>query len=343
VSHRASRSSGVALPAALIVVAVAAAVSAALATLAREELVVARGRETAARALAAADGCAAAVVADLPAGWEFDTLIAGADGVSGTPDDGERAAPPGCTARLRAAPGPLRPPRAVLDVEATAGSGRRAIEAIVARTGAPGIPALIWLADAASLRTPAGTLALDATDAALPGAQALPPLAAPADPASLDAWLATQGARVTVSPAGVGSLRGPPPPVAELAARMRAAGAASAGTLVPAGAPPLALTLVAGDLTVPSIALGHGLLLVDGLLDIAGTFEFNGVVVASAGIRVAAGARLDVAGSIWLGSGASLLVDGDARVAARLDALEAADGLLPLPRRASLADQRDPP
>jgi len=343
VSRRLRRSRGGALPAALIVVAVAAAVSAAVATLAREEILLARGRETAARALAAADGCAAAVVSDLPAGWEFDTLIAGPDGVSGTPDDGERVSPPGCTARLRAAPGPVVPPRAILEVEAVAGGGRRAVEALVARTGAPGVPALIWLADLTSLRTPAGTLALDGTDVARPGAYALAPLGAPADPLSLDAWLAAQGARVTVAPAAGGSLRVPPPPIPELAVRMRNAAAASAGTLVPAGSPPLALTLVIGDLTVPATALGRGLLLVDGLLDILGRFEFNGVVVASAGIRVAAGARFDVAGSIWLGSGASLVVDGDARVAARGDALDAAESLLRLPRRAFLAGQRDPP
>jgi hypothetical protein len=331
------------LLAALIVVVVAAAVSAAVATLAREEVLLARGRETAARAIAAADGCTAAVVSDLPAGWEFDTLIAGPDGVSGTLDDGERATPSGCTARLHAAPGPVLPPRAVLDVEAVTGSGRRAVEALVARTGAPGVPALIWLADAASLRDPVGTLALDGSDAARPGTQALAPLGAPADPASLDAWLAAQGARVTVAPTAGGSLRVPPPPISELGVRMRDAGAASAGTLVAAGSPPLALTLVTGGLTVPASALGRGLLLVDGLLDILGTFEFNGVVVASAGIRVAAGARLDVAGSIWLGSGASLVVDGDARVAARGDALDAAESLLRLPRRAFLVGQRDPP
>src|SRR5262249_1798645 len=157
-------------------------------------------------------------------------LLAGPDGVSGTPDDGELTAPVGCTARFRAAPGPLLPPRAVLDVEAVAGGGRRAGEARVARAGAPGIPALLWPADAVSLRNPAGTLALDGADAARPSALALAPLGAPSDPASLDAWLAAQGARVTVSPAGVGPLRVPPPPVPELAVRMRDAGAASAGT-----------------------------------------------------------------------------------------------------------------
>ncbi len=334
---------GAALPAALVVVAVAAAVSAALGALAQSELLLARGREASARALAAADACAADVVADLPAGWDFDTLIAGADGVAGTPDDGERTAPSGCAAVLRAAPGPLQPPRAMLDVEAVAGSGRRVVEAVVARAAGPGTPALIWAADPASLRDPGGTLALDGADAARPAAGALPPLAAPGDPVTLDGWIATHGAKVTVTPPGAASLSAPPPPVAELATRMRAAGAAATGTLVPAGSPPLALTLVTGDLAIATTALGRGLLLVDGLLDITGTFAFNGVVVASAGIRIAAGARLDVAGSIWLGSGASLVVDGDARVAARADALDAAETLLRLPRRAILAGQRDPP
>src|SRR5262249_40347800 len=191
--------------------------------------------------------------------------------------------------------------------------------------------ALMWLADAASLRNPVGTLALDGTDAARPGAHALAPLGAPADPASLDAWLGAQGARGAVAPTAGGSLRGPPPPIPELGVRMRDAGAASAGTLVAAGSPPLALTLVTGDLTVPGTALGRGLLLVDGLLDILGAFEFNGVVVASAGIRVAAGARLDVAGGVWLRPGGPPGVGGGARLAGPGDRAQSARNPPPPP------------
>jgi hypothetical protein len=132
-------------------------------------------------------------------------------------------------------------------------------------------------------------------------------------------------------------------PIAELVTRMRDAAAASAGTLTPTGTPPLALTLVTGDLVVGSPMAGRGLLVVTGLLDIQGSFQFSGVVVASAGIRVAAAGRLDVAGNVWLGAGAALVVDGDARVVAQADALDAADGLLRLPRRALLASLRDPP
>jgi len=334
---------GAALPAALVVVAVATAVSALLAALAQTEILLARSREAAAGALAAADGCLAAVAADLPAGWEFDALIAGADGIPGTPDDGARPAPPGCTATLAAAPSAAGPPRAFLRVQAVAGTGRRVVEAVVTRAGSPGVPALIWLTQPGSLQEPRGTLALVGTDAGRPAAAALSPLAGPDDPAGLDAWLVAHEGRVVVSPPGAASVTVPPPPVADLAARLSAAGAVPGGTLVPAGTPPLALTLVAGDLLVAGTARGRGLLFVEGLLDITGTFEFSGVVVVSTGIRIAAGGRLDVGGGVWLGSGATLAVDGEARVAASADALEAAEGLLPLPRRARLASQHDPP
>jgi hypothetical protein len=188
-----------------------------------------------------------------------------------------------------------------------------------------------------------GALELDGNDAARPAAPALAPLGAPGDPVVLDAWLVARAGRVVVSPSGAVPLRVPAPPLGELATRLRAAGAASGGTLVPAGAPPLALTLVSGDLVTGSSARGRGLLFVDGRLDIGGSFEFSGVVVATGGIRVASGARLDVAGAVWLGGGATLVVDGEAHVAARGDDLDATDGLLRLPRRALLASLRDPP
>jgi len=331
---------GSALPAALAIVAVAAIASATLSTLARTEILLARNRAAASAALAAADGCAAAVVSELPAGWDFDAIVVGADGVAGTADDGARPAPAGCAATVRAAPGPVDPARAVLRVEATAGEGRRTIDAVVGRAPPAGVPALLWLTDAAALEDVHGSLTLTGTDATRPTAP-LAPLAAPFDPAALDAWLAGQAPSVVVSPPARAPLRASPPPLAELAARARAAGAAPGGTLVATGAPPLALTLIAGDLHVTSLGRGQGLLFVDGLLDITGTFEFSGLVVASGGIRVASAARLDVAGAVWLGSGATLAIDGEARVAADGAAVEAADGLLPLPRRAVLTSMRD--
>jgi hypothetical protein len=334
---------GAALPGALVLVALAGIVSAAVATLARTELALVRHRDAAAHALAAADACLAAVAADLPVGWAFDAVVAGPDGISGTADDGARAAPADCSAWLMPAPGAPLPPRALLAVDAAGGGGRRRLEAVVARAVVPAVPALLWIADPASLATVDGRLELAGADAARPAALPLAPIAAPGDPAVLDAWLAAQAGRVDVAPAGTVPLRAAAPPLGELAARLRVAGAAAGGTLVVAGVPPLALTLVPGDLIAPPVARGRGLLFVDGRLDIGGTFEFSGVIVASGGIRVASGARLDVAGAVWLGAGAALLVDGEARVAARADDIESADGLLPLPRRAVLAGLHDLP
>jgi hypothetical protein len=337
---RRHRGRGSALPAALAIVAVAAIVSASLATLARTEVLLARNREAAARALAAADGCVAEVVSALPAGWRFDALVLGPDGVAGTPDDGDRPAPAGCSAVASTAPGPPDPPRALLRVEATAGEGRRIVDAVVGRAGEAGVPALLWLSDATALLAVQGSLTLSGADASRP-AVLCAPLAAPDDPTALDAWLAAHRGPVVVSPPGAAPFRTPPPPLAELATRARDAGAASGGTLVAAGVPPLALTLVAGDLSVATLGHGRGLLFVDGLLDITGTFQFSGVVVASAGIRVASAGRLDVAGAVWLGNGATLTIDGEARIAADAAAVEAADGLLALPRRAVVTSLRD--
>src|SRR5262249_57961337 len=109
-------------------------------------------------------------------------------------------------------------------VQAVAGTGRRVVEAVVTRAGSPGVPALIWLTQPGSLQEPGGTLALVGTDAGRPAAAALSPLAGPDDPAGLDAWLVAHEGRAVVSPPGAASGAVPPPPVAGLAARLRAAG-----------------------------------------------------------------------------------------------------------------------
>jgi len=103
--HRRSQHGGTALPAALVALVVAASFAAALADLARTEVILARYRQVAAAALAAADACLAAVVAAMPPGWDFDPLLAGPDGVTGTGDDGMLVAPAGCTATARRPPG----------------------------------------------------------------------------------------------------------------------------------------------------------------------------------------------------------------------------------------------
>jgi len=332
---------GSALPSALAAVALTAALAAALADVARTELVLARARRTAAQALAAADACLARVVADLPVGWDLGAALPGPDGVAGTADDGVLAAPVGCTATARPAVGAATPPtRLELTIDAQAASGRRRLQALVGRTREPGAPALLWLADAAALAAPGGrTITLDGRDPRDPAARPWAAVAAPGDPGVLDAWLA---AGAVVAPGTTAPIVAGPPPLAALVAR--AAGAAGAGGLVGTGTPSPAITFVAGDLTVAAPAAGAGVLVVDGVADVAASLDFSGVVVATRGLRVAAGARVAVAGAVWLGAppGASpLLATGRVAVARDPGALATADALLALPRPAALLGVQD--
>jgi hypothetical protein len=133
--------------------------------------------------------------------------------------------------------------------------------------------------------------------------------------------------------------------LAEIAVRLADAGAASTGTLVPAPPAPVAATLVPGDLTIATPAVGAGILMVLGRLDIDATFQFSGVVVATGGVRVGSAGDLQVDGAVWLGpdGGPALVVDGTARIVAHDAALVAADALVPLPRLAALHAARDGP
>ena len=140
------------------------------------------------------------------------------------------------------------------------------------------------------------------------------------------------------------ALDSPPPPVAALAGRVRAAGPRGAEALVAGDAPPPSLALVPGDLVVSDALHGAGLLFVDGLLDIRGALDFTGLVVAAGGVRVAGAGRLAIAGALWVGAAAGgplLDVAGSLALRQQRAAMAIADGLLPLPRRPVLLGVRD--
>lgn len=327
---------GSALLAAVALLAFCAALSAALADLARTELQVTSRRRTTAELLAAADACLAEVTAALPAGWDFAAVLAGPDGVAGTADDGALAAPAGCAARAAPAPGGPAPDRVLAQVTARRADRGRNLEAVVRRAPEPGAGALVWLAaPPASL---GGTALLDGADAVAPEAA----LAAPVDPEALDAWVVAQGARLTIAPRTLAPLTAPAPPLAELAARAAAgphAGAEALGTAPPAGP---SVAWVAGDLLLDDARWGAGLLVVEGVLEVTGALAFSGVVAATGGLRVGAGATVVVAGALWLGDGvAPLSVDGALEVRRDAAAVSAADAMLLLPRRAVPGGARD--
>src|SRR5207245_2719437 len=167
----------------------------------------------------------------------------GADGDPGGPSRAGRAGPAadgalatraGCTGSAGAAPGPADPPRALLRLEARAGGGRRALEALVGRDRAPGIPALLWLGAAPGTDV-SGTVRLDGADADGASASDSAGLGAPDDPDALDRWLAGEGPRVVSSARTLPALHSPPPPLVALAERVPAPGPRGREALVPTG------------------------------------------------------------------------------------------------------------
>ena len=332
------RRHGGALMAALATLAFSAALAAALADLVHTELRLTGERRLTSRLLSALDACLADVVAELPAGWDFAVLLAGADGTLGTADDGALPAPAGCGARARQAPGGAAPDRAIVNVEARIGSARRNLDATVRRTIEPGAGALLWLSAAPETGSISGVAALDGGDPIAP----LASLAAPAEPETLDAWVGSEGARLEISPLTPAPVFAPPPPLADLGARVLAGPHAGTEALVASGPPAAAVIHVAGDLAVDDARRGAGLLFVDGHLEIRGLLEFEGVVVATRGIHIASGASLALDGGLWLGVGSpTLSVEGGLVLRRAPSAVAAADALLSLPRRAAVASARD--
>ncbi len=328
-----------ALPAALAALAVSAVLGAAVAELTRIEVQIARHRRAASVALAAADTCVAETIASLPVAWDFADVLVGADRTAGTADDGVVPAPPGCLATASPPPGPAAPPRVLVGVEARAGGGRRLVEALVGRDPAPAVPALLWLTALPPPGSVAGGVVLEGADPGDPSSADWAGLAAPEDPATLDRWLADEGAAVTASGRTAPPIGAPPPPLDALRDRLQAAGPAGAESLVSVGSPASVLALVGGDLTVSAALHGAGVLFVEGSLDIQGSLDFTGIVIATGGLRVGPGGSFAVRGAVW--SGPFLTIDGTLSVTHDGAAVAAADGLLPLPRRAVLLGQRD--
>jgi hypothetical protein len=196
----------------------------------------------------------------------------------------------------------------------------------------------VWLAQAPP--SIAGTLQLDGIDASDPGATAWGALAAPVEPAALDAWLAAEAAHVELAPGSGGPMTAPAPPLAELVQHASALGPVGVETLgtTPGGAP--ALVLAPGDALVADVRYGAGVLVVNGTLDVQGELHWSGIVAATGGVTVGAAARLAIDGALWTGP-AAVRLDGTASIRHADAAIAAADALLPLPRPPALRGMRD--
>jgi hypothetical protein len=169
-------------------------------------------------------------------------------------------------------------------------------------------------------------------------------LAAPGEPALLDAWVGAQGSAVVAAGGTEPPIWATAPPLADLVARAAAGGALSAAAGLVSSPPAVAQAMLSpGDLTVAVPSFGAGVLVVDGALRIEAPLTFTGVVAATGGVYVEATGAFVLQGALWLGAGGleALVVEGSASMVASAAGLESADALLPLPRRARVASVRD--
>lgn len=319
----------IALPFAVMLAAVLAAIAATIVSSAGVEATVTQRRRATVRGLAAVDGCLSQVVAARAAGWDFAADLVGPDGVAGTGDDGTIAAPSGCSVQATAAPAGM-----LLTVTAQLPDGARAVDAVLTRSLSPGVSTPLWATGLPALTGVDGPSTLDA-----PATPAVPIVAAPVLPTALDAWLA---AHPNVLHGATAPPRyAPAPPLDALAARAQLIGVPAASALT-TSAPPTTVAYVSGDLTVSGPLQGVGVLVISGRLSLTAPLDYRGVVVALQGVQSDPTAALHIQGALWLGTGPTPPdIRGPLTVIYDSAVLAIADALLPLPRGAQVLSLRD--
>ena len=300
-------------------------------------------------------GVALRVAADLPAGYAFDTILLGPDGIGGTGDDGtvpDALPDAGCGVTMDDATAPDQTPGSVASdrvrLRATCLGPRnasRTIEITLARARDPFVPGALYL-DRPTIDASAPVVLAGGDHA-------------PGDPAGQS----TGPGHPVAAAAGAGLDMGIPlpPPVTDgsggpvavepaprmddeaFSARMLAADVPLLADLSPTSltAPVVHLPT---DARLTSAAAGSGLLVVDGTLSIAAPFEFTGVVIVGGGLDIAPTGSVSVRGWLWVrGAGARVAVAAAGPLTVRFaaDAVANADALVPLPRRAVPIGERE--
>ena len=334
---------GLALLAAVLVLALLAAVSAATLWLVRSELWVAGSARAFAQARYSAEAGAWHALSVIAPGTDFDTLVAGTGGLSDAAVPGPLPFPGGGAVEF---PGPpfgyavtvhaLDAERVRLRSTASAVRGaRRSIDATVGRDLEPYAPAAVVVVSGAVTVAPelsglapeAGGVLVDAASPA-EGGQGLM-AAATADAASA-AWASLVASGATLV-GGIPRVRARAFDVAAFAAASALAEEAATDLAGPRGTAgsPVALRLTPG--IAPSLQ-GYGVVLVAGDLEVAGDLDWQGVLYVAGALHVR-GPSCRITGMAW--TGALRLATG---CLFRFDspALAAADAALRLPRRPTL-------
>lgn len=353
-SHVARRSTrngrhnrGVALVATIALVAMMLSLAMAALLMATADIQMFRNLRDGAAAYYVTRGAAIRAMARLPAGYAFDSVLAGPDGTPGTSDDGMLpGGPPTCVLHVAddvadTEPAAHRDGNQRVRVAAGCTGHRNArhdVEIIVGRDPEPFVPAALYL-DRPDTDVTAPVL-LDGNDHApgdRPGAASGTGSAIP-DAASPDLEVPVR------FPAAAHNGHGEPAglfPALDIDAPAFAARALALGPpLIPA-LPPGQIaglfTHAAADASVSNATRGAGLLLIDGDFHVDAPLDFSGVVVISGRLWIGATGALSIHGFLWVrgeGPGPALVASGPLTVLYSRAAVADADTVFPLPRRA---------
>jgi hypothetical protein len=337
---------GSALVTAILALALAGAVAALLADLARTTITRARVDRDGVRAWFLAEAGLTDTVAALPLGTTFTDALAHSGGPAGAPLPGTYRA----ELRDDADDQPDDPrvdvnARILAQVTAAGPEPvRRRLEAIIGRESTPFLPGAATLAGSVSNLT--GDFRLDGHDwsvdtgcamsghglpragAALPASAGMPPLG---DPAQVDG----AGGAPSIMRRAAPDLT----PLRASATAVHLAPSPLPATLGTTDAPQL--SVVDGDVTVDGTIDGTGVLYATGHLRVDGRLDFNGIVAAAGGIEVIAAGELRVCGALWAAGEPALDLRGHGHVRASSDGIAVAARVAALPARARVLAVRE--
>ncbi len=337
---------GSALVTAILALALAGAVAALLADLARTTITRARVDRDGVRAWFLAEAGLTDTVAALPPGTTFTDALAHSGGTAGAPLPGTYRA----ELRDDADDHPDDPrvdvnARILAQVTAAGPEPvQRRLEAVIGRESTPFFPGAATLAGSVSNMT--SDFRLDGHDwsvdtgctmsghgapragAALPVSAGMPPLA---DPAQVDG---TGGAPSVTRRAAPDLM-----PLRTSATAVHLAPSPLPAALGTASAPQL--SVVDGDVPVVGALGGAGVLYTAGHLRGAGRLDFTGIVAAAGGLEVTAAGELRVCGALWAAGEPALDLRGHGQVRASSDAIAMAARVAALPARARVLAVRE--
>ena len=332
--------SGSALVAAILALAVGGAVATALAEVARLNVVRGRLQEDGTRAWFVAEAGLAETVAAMVSGSTFDADLAAPSRSGGT---GRWTWSSTLTDDTDDSPNdPLTDSneRVILAVEATGPAPvRRRLEAVIGREREPFLPGVATLSG--GVRELTRDFLLDGRDfdmdsrcaragdgpsrAGLALLEGMPIL--PLNPAQIIGGIRRTTTLPDLTPLATDPM-----------ATEHAPGMLSS-PLGHRGAP--RFTVVHGDAIAAAPISGAGLLYVDGRLSVRHTLDFTGVVAAAEGIDVSAEGSFIVCGAVWARGDPALAVRGTGALRRSVDAILSAHRLTPLPARAEIRATRE--